>query len=88
MSVVWLLVGAALGVVNGLILQQTVDRLSPETSANAVLGIMGGTAVRWGLIAGLLIVALHQGAVAGLLAFAGLWLSRWATVIWWHVRRE
>jgi hypothetical protein len=38
--------------------------------------------LRWGLAVGLLVTALQRGIAPGLLAFAGLWLTRWGMACW------
>jgi hypothetical protein len=78
----WLFTGGAVGVLNGLTLWWTVARLRPGAPRHAVAWALGGTMLRWGLAAGLLITALQRGIVPGLLAFAGLWLARWGMACW------
>ncbi len=71
---------------NALTLRWTVARLHPNTPHRAVAWTTGGLILRWSLVAGLLIVALQNGIAPALLAFAGLWLTRWSTVWWLHRR--
>jgi hypothetical protein len=78
----WLFTGGAVGVLNGLILWWTAARLRPSAPRRAVTWALGGAMLRWGLAAGLLISALRQGIVACLVAFAGLWLTRWGMACW------
>jgi hypothetical protein len=90
MTLTWLFAGAAVGVLNGLTLRWTVARLRPDMVLRSVALVVGGMFLRWGLAAVLLVAALLPDAVSGssvpgLLAFAGLWLSRWG-IIWWLSR--
>jgi hypothetical protein len=43
--------------------------------------------LRWTGAAVLLALALQAGVVPALLAFAGLWITRWSLVIWWGLGR-
>jgi hypothetical protein len=79
---VWLGIGIAIGAINGLTLSRTALALDPATPARAAVVAVGGVLLRLGLSGGLLVIALKQGIVAGLLAFAGLLVARWAWVIW------
>ena len=95
MTLTWLFAGAAVGVLNGLTLRWTVARLRPDMVLRSVALVVGGMFLRWGLAAVLLVAALlpdtvspdtvSGGSVPGLLAFAGLWLSRWG-IVWWLSR--
>jgi hypothetical protein len=49
--------------------------------------VLSGAILRWSLVAALLTFALQRGIGPALLAFAGLWLSRWGTVIWFNAQR-
>jgi hypothetical protein len=82
MIALWLLAGSAVGVLNGLTLLWTVARLRPEAALGALTGVAMGALVRLALVAALLVAALQRGIVPGLLAFAGLWLSRWSVLCW------
>lgn len=84
MVVVWLIAGALVGWVSILIHVWTMPRLRPDAPRQRLWGMFGGMLLRWLLIAGLLSVALRQGIVAGLLAFAGLWLARWWGILRIH----
>ena len=88
MTLVWLLVGGAIGFLEAVTMWWTVARLRPGAPQRVVIWVVGGIVVRWGLDAGLLAVALQQGIVPGLLAFAGLWLSRRGVVFWVSVRHK
>ena len=83
MAVVWLIAGALVGWVSILTQVWTVARLCPRMPRQGLWLLIGGMLLRWTLIAGLLSVALRQGIVAGLLAFAGLWVTRWVLV--WRI---
>lgn len=78
----WLLAGGLVGVLNGFSRWWTVARLRAGGDGRPLLLTLGGLGVRLTLVAALLIAGLKQGIAAGLLAFAGLWLAQWATVIW------
>jgi len=86
MAVLWLLAGGAAGTLNGLSLRWTVARLYPTASIRAVAWILVGAALRWLLAAGVLLGALQHDITSALLAFTGLWLTRWTTVYWYHRR--
>ena len=87
MRAVWLALGGAVGVLNGLTLRWTMARLRPDAPLSGVALAVGGAALRWGLAAVMLIVASRQDLVSGLMTFAGLWLARWG-VVWWLSRFE
>lgn len=80
-SLPWLLAGGAVAAVNALMRQKTVAALSPQAVRGSLVLAVSGIFFRLGLIAGLLIVALDQGIVPGLLAFAGLWITRGGIVL-------
>jgi len=82
----WLFAGGSIGVLNGLSRRWTVARLRPDVPGQAVVWALGGAMLRWSLAAGLLVTALQRGVVPGLLAFAGLWLTRWGIVYWLNSR--
>lgn len=82
MSLLWLLVGVALGLLNTATQWWTVNRLHPDTPGRAVGLTIGGAALRWVLVVALLIVALRQGVQPTLLVFGGLWLGRWVLLGW------
>jgi len=84
--VLWLLTGGAIGVLNSLALWWTVAGLRPQTPHRALFRFTGSVVLRWGLIGGLLAVALQKGALPGLAAFAGLWLARWGMLYWLNRR--
>ena len=80
----WLFTGGAIGVLNGLSLWWTVSRLRPNAPSHAAVLAMAGAILRWGLAAGVLIVALQHSIASGLLTFAGLRLARWGMVCWFN----
>ena len=84
MAVLLFLAGGAAGTLNGLSLRWTVVHLHPTASIRAVAWILVGAALRWLLSAGVLLGALQHDITSALLAFAGLYLARWATVYWYH----
>jgi len=87
MNLLWLLAGIALGLGNALTMASTVRGLAPTAATYPLRRVFGGVAVRWLWTAVLLVVALRQSAGAGLAAFAGLWIARWAAIAWWSIRR-
>jgi hypothetical protein len=87
MKELWLLLGGVVGVVNGLTRWWTVARLRPDIPSHALAIVLSGAILRWSLVAALLTFALQRGIGPALLAFAGLWLSRWGTVIWFNAQR-
>ena len=77
----WFIIGIATGILNGLTLRWTVGRLRPETSLISIPLITMGSLLRLGLVTALLILASQHGLMSGLLAFAGLWLTRWIVIL-------
>ena len=71
----WLLAGGVAGALNALSTWWIVAHLHPEAPGRALAGTLGGVLARWCLAAILLIRAIQGGILAGLLAFAGLWLA-------------
>jgi hypothetical protein len=84
----WLLAGGVVGGLNSLNRWWTVARLRADMQISPLLLTLGGMALRLALVAALLIAGLRHGIVPGLLAFAGLWLARSATVVWVHTAGE
>lgn len=84
----WLVVGLLGGAVAVLSLAWTVGRLRPEMAGRALAMVWVGAVLRWGLAALLLSLALRQGILPGLCAFAGLWLARSLAVAWFGTREE
>jgi len=81
-AALWLFAGGAVAVVNAVTRQRTVACLSTETIGGSLVLVLGGMLLRLSLVAGLLIAGLRQGIAPGLLAFAGLWITRGAIVVW------
>lgn len=79
---IWLGIGITGGAINGLTLSRTALALDPAAPARTAAVTVGGILFRLGLSGGLLVVALRQGIVPGLLAFAGMLVARWVWVIW------
>jgi hypothetical protein len=88
MLVLWWFAGGAVGVLNALILRWTVDHLRPGAPSRIAVYVLGGAVLRLGLVVSLLIAALQRGIAPALLAFVGLWLARWGSVYWFHLRAE
>ncbi len=88
MTGLWLLAGGVVGGLTSLTRWWTVARLRTDMEASPLLLTLGGMALRLTLVAALLIAGLTRGIRPGLLAFAGLWLARSATVIWVHTAGE
>jgi hypothetical protein len=84
----WPLVGGLVGFVNGLTRWTTISYLSSDAITRSLALVLGGMVVRLGFVTGLLIAGLKQGIDAGLLAFAGLWVTRWIIVIWSNARQD
>jgi hypothetical protein len=78
----WVLAGGLVGTANGLTRWWTVSRLQHNMGRSALALVWGGLTVRLALAAALLTLGLRHGIGSGLLAFAGLWLARWGTTIW------
>lgn len=84
MIALWLLAGSLTGILNSLTRWWTVHQLRAEMPGHPVLLILSGMTLRFVLVSALLIAGLKDGIVQGLLAFGGLWLARWAAVLWSH----
>jgi hypothetical protein len=84
MTGAWLLVGGLVGLLNGLSRWWTVAQLPADMEGTPLLLTLGGMVLRLTLVAALLIAGLRQGILPGLLAFAGLWLARSGTVVWFQ----
>ena len=72
---------------------RTVNQMRPEALASAATWVLLGFLGRLALVAVLLVAALQRGIVPGLLAGAGLLVSRWAILAWleradWHLVQE
>ncbi len=78
----WLLIGLGAGALNALLLSWSVWRLQPRPGSLGALRLWLGAALRWLLALLLLSAALRRGILPGLLAFAGMWLSRSLFVAW------
>jgi hypothetical protein len=78
---IWLSSGIIVGFFSGLTLRWTVRHLRPEASLIGVPLVAAGALLRLGLATLLLVFAAQHGMTSGLLAFAGLWLSRWIFVL-------
>lgn len=83
MSSLWLwpFAGGFVGVLNGLTRWRTVSRLSTNAVTRSLVMVLGGMFLRLSLVTGLLMAGLIRGIVPGLLAFVGIWITRWAIVI-------
>jgi hypothetical protein len=88
MLMLWLFAGGAVGVLNALVLRWTVDRLRPGASPRIAVYVLGCAVLRLGLAISLLIAALQRGIAPALLAIVGLWLARWGTICWLHLRLQ
>ncbi len=81
MGVGWFLVGVGVGGVNVFLIRRSVAYVQPAAPPLSVLSrLLGGVAVRLGLAAGALFLALRQGVGMALLTFVGLGLSRWLLI--------
>jgi hypothetical protein len=88
MMALWPVLGSLVGLANGLTRWWTVSRLGHQMPRRALALVWGGLILRLALVTALLIPGLRRSIVSGLLAFAGLWLARWATVIWFGAARR
>jgi hypothetical protein len=88
MTVLWLFIGGAIGVLNVTTMWWTVARLQPDARHQALAWVLGGATLRWTIAAGLLCLALRTGAGPALLAVVGLWLGRWGTIRWLRLNRR
>jgi hypothetical protein len=82
MIIVWMLVGGVVGAANSLMRWWTVSKLQSNMRPGPLTLLWGGLTLRMALVTGLLMLGLKQGIVPGLLAFAGLSVVRWGSVIW------
>ena len=82
----WLALGLLAGGLNGWTQHWTVMRRRPEAAGRAIVWTLAGAVLRWLLAAALLLVAVQQSAVAGLLVVAGMMIARWALILRWHGR--
>jgi hypothetical protein len=78
----WLLAGFLVGMLNVAAIARTVGQLRPDGNVRALFTVVGGFALRLLLSMFVLVVALRQSVVAGLLAFTGIWLGRWTALFW------
>jgi hypothetical protein len=78
----WLLAGLLVGALNVASIARTVGKLRPEGNVRALSAVVSGFMLRLILSVLVLVVSLRQSAVAGLLAFAGIWFGRWTVLLW------
>ena len=88
MNALWLLAGGIVGTANALTRWWTVSHLRTGMRLSPVSLVWGGFFLRLALVTGLLSLGLSRGILPGLLAFAGLWLARWTTTIWFGALRD
>ncbi len=81
MIALWLCVGMAVGALHALTMWWTVAHLRPESAGRALAGIGSGALIRLAAASSVLVFALRQGIVPGLLVFVGLWFIRWVVVV-------
>lgn len=84
----WVVAGVGVGIVNGLSRWKTVSLMSTAAVVASLRLALGGMLLRLGLVAGLLVVSLRHDISSGLMAFAGLYVTRWVIVLWFGTRRE
>ncbi|MDY0019272.1 MAG: hypothetical protein RBT47_04645 [Anaerolineae bacterium] len=77
---VWFVAGLCLGWCHAWMYARSAGMMDPHKPAVALLSIVGGALLRWGMAAVLFFVALRQSVWALLLAFLGLWVMRWIMV--------
>ncbi len=78
---VWFIAGLFLGWCYAWMRSRSVEAMDPRSSASALLVIIGGSLLRWGMTVVLFYLALRQSVPALLLAFLGLWIMRWIMVL-------
>lgn len=94
MNLLWFALGALWGVLGTLALRWSVARVQPESPGRALPLVVGGSLLRLGLVALLLLAALRQGIVPALLLLVGMLLTRsilllvWRGPSTWSGRRE
>jgi uncharacterized membrane protein len=81
-NMVWLGLGSTLGLFTLTMQWWTINRLLSSESNRAVAVAVGGMIVRLALVAGLLIVALKENILAGILVLIGWWLVRSVSLVW------
>lgn len=81
MNGMWFLAGAALGLVSLGTQRWSIGRLDRDDGGRALLLVIGGMMLRLLLAGGLLLLAVLHGLWPLLLAFGGMWLTRWALLI-------
>jgi hypothetical protein len=77
----WFLIGVALGAFLVLSIKHFVARLAPRNGDITYPGIIMGFLGRHLVLAVILIVAIRQDPVAGILVVAGFWVGRWAMIL-------
>lgn len=82
----WLFAGLLVGVLNVASIAGTVGRLRPDGDVRALSTVVSGFVLRLALWIVILVVALRQSAMAGLMAFAGIWLGRWPLLLWTNAK--
>lgn len=88
MNGLWFLAGAALGFVSLGSQRWSILRLDLVPQAQGLLLVGAGMILRVLLAGGLLLLAVQQGLLPLLLAFGGMWLTRWALLIVANLRGE
>jgi hypothetical protein len=74
----WFILGCVVGALNMAARWWTVSNLYPQQQDGLAMGqALGGVFWRILLAGSLLVAALYQGILSGLLAFAGLETARW-----------
>jgi hypothetical protein len=92
MLVVWLLIGAAVEVLNSLLRHWSVARLglpkeySLSGRRQSVFWLAVGFLLRVGVTSLILLLAFRQNIASGLAALVGYWICRWV-MVWWVARR-
>jgi hypothetical protein len=77
----WFLIGVALGAFLVQSLKHFVERLTPQDGDMSYPRILMGFLGRHLVLAVILIVAIRQDPVAGILVVAGFWVGRWAMIL-------
>ena len=85
MTVLWFVAGSLVNIVNYWMQFQVVNNLHPGTPKIVVRRIVGGAILRWAMIAVVILAALRQGVIPGLLALAGYWIIRLVVIYRWSI---
>lgn len=63
----------------------TVQHLRPVRPSAGIAWLLAGLGLRWLVVIGLFMAAQRQGLTPALAVLAGLWLARWAGLVWLEI---